>query len=599
LRWAASAAHADGPGLARAFIVALALLLAAAGPARAQEVPVALAIDGVSGAMLDNVRAYLTIAELAEEDTAPAERVRRAHRQARAEIERALQPFGHYTPTLRLRLDTGEDGWTARYRIEPGPQTRIAALELALTGPGAEEPALRRIIADSALAPGEPLHHAEYSATKRDLIETAVESGYLDAEFRHSTLEVRPQAAEADIRLVLATGPAYHFGEVRVEQTILDKDLVARLVPVATGDRLTSARLLDLQFALSGSDYFQRVNVDIQRARARPLPGAGEDAVAVPVVVQTEPRPPRKYSLGFGYGTDTGARVSAGMEFRHINRHGHRIRTDMLVSEVRQNYGASYQVPIGNVRTDHMTFSGTYQRAELGDGISRKYSLGVSRDRQWHGWQRSLYTRYAIERYEFVDDTRKSRLLTPGISLSRTRTDDPIRVRNGWSVYGDVHGAHEDVLANVSFTQVRTRLQAVFGLGTRVRLLGRVEAGADFTQGLGKLPASERFFAGGDRSVRGYAYQSLAPEQDGEVVGGQYLAAGSVEADLRVMGNWGVAAFYDLGNAANDWPPEPKAGAGGGLRWFSPIGTIRLDYAVPLDDPDRTYRIHFSMGPDL
>ncbi|MFB6260800.1 MAG: BamA/TamA family outer membrane protein, partial [Thiohalorhabdaceae bacterium] len=86
---------------------------------------------------------------------------------------------------------------------------------------------------------------------------------------------------------------------------------------------------------------------------------------------------------------------------------------------------------------------------------------------------------------------------------------------------------------------------------------------------------------------------------EGAVVGGQYLAAAKFEADLRVIGNWGVAAFYDAGNAANEWPPEPVSGAGGGLRWFSPIGTIRLDYAVPLDDPDRDFRIHFSMGPEL
>ncbi|HKJ71508.1 MAG TPA: autotransporter assembly complex family protein [Gammaproteobacteria bacterium] len=609
---ATAPARGNGPGRTRAIAVAGLLLpglllpglllLALIAPARgADQRTLTVAIDGVSGDLLDNVRAYLSIVELAKGKDLDGDRVRRAHRQAPEEIRRALQAFGHYRPTISARLETTDSGWVAHYRIQPGPVVQIAGVEIRVTGPGADDPALRQVIADSPLGRGQPLRHAEYTGTKRRLINTAVETGYLDAEYTTSALRVRPAAGEANIRLVLATGPAYHFGEVRVVQDILDPDLIHGLVPVESGQRLTSARLLDLQFALSDSDYFQRVSVDVQRARAEPMPGADADtAVRVPVVVQTAPRPRRKYSLGGGYGTDTGPRVTAGVEFRRLNRRGHRFRTDMLVSQVRTSLSARYQIPIGNVRSEAVSFTGSYQRAELGDGTSRKYTVGVSRDREWLGWQGSLYTRYSVERFEFSHDTEQTRLLTPGISLSRSRADDPVHTRRGWSVYGDVHGAREGVLADVSFAQVHGRLQSVLSLGSRLRLLGRAEAAADFSRGFAELPASERFFAGGDRSVRGYAYQSLAPTNaDGDVVGGKYLATGSLEADLRVFGNWGVAAFYDVGNASNDWPPQAKRGAGGGLRWFSPIGTIRLDYAVPLDDPDRAYRIHFSMGPDL
>lgn len=598
---AASIAHRDaGPGPARAFVVAcLGLLLAF--PAAAER-RLEVAITGVSGDLLDNVRAYLSMEDLKGTADLEEDQVRRAHRQAESEIRQALQAFGHYRPTIRSRLETTPEAWVARYAVEPGPAVHIADLEITVAGPGADDPKLRRVIAETQLQEGAPLRHADYTATKRKLIETAVAGGYLDAEYRASELRVRPAAGEADIRLLLATGPAYHFGEVRVAQEILEPSLVARMVPVAPGDRLTSRRLLELQFALADTDYFQRVSVDIQRERAVPMDGSAGPAGAlrVPVVVQTEPRPPRKYRLGFGYGTDTGPRLSAGLELRRINRAGHHFRTDLMVSQVRQNLAARYQIPIANVRTDRLSFTGSYQRAELGDGISDKYTLGISRDRVLQGWQNSLYTRYSLERFEFTDDTEVSRLLTPGLSLSRTQADNAIRTHRGWSFYLDVHGAREGFLADTSFTQVRGRLQAVLGLGSRLRLLARGEAAADFTGRFGKLPASERFFAGGDRSVRGYAYQSLAPKNAaGDVVGGQYLSTGSVEADLRVIGNWGVAAFYDAGNAADEWPPTPVAGAGGGLRWFSPIGTIRLDYAVPQDAPDRDYRIHFSMGPDL
>ncbi|MEF8792048.1 autotransporter assembly complex protein TamA [Thiohalorhabdus sp.] len=590
-----------GPGPARAF-VCLCLLLGHPLPAVAEEGGGSVEISGVSGEVRDNVRAYLGITDLAGSAEAEPEQVRRAHRQAPEEIRRALQPFGYYQPTVRANLATEAEGWTARYRVDPGPAVRIAGLEVAVVGPGADDDALNQVITDSALQRGERLHHGDYTNTKRKLIETAVQRGYLDAVYRRNELRVRPEAGKAEIHLVLASGPAYHFGDIRVVQEILAKDLVARMVPVQAGDRLTSGRLLDLQLALSDTPYFQRVNVDLQRSRAKPLhpEGNGAGAVAVPVVVATDPRASRKYSLGLGYGTDTGPRLSAGLELRRLNRSGHRFRTDLMVSAVRQDFSARYLIPIGDPRTDTMSFTGSYARSELGDGISHKYSVGISRDRRWRGWQRSIYTRYAMERFVFSDESQRSRLFTPGISLSRTRSDDPVRPRRGWSLFADVHGAHEDLLADSRFTQLRSRLQAVLGLGSRVRLLARLEVGANFTDDFAALPASERFFAGGARSVRGYAYQSLAPENAaGDVVGGQHLASGKIEADLRAIGNWGVAAFYDAGNAADDWPPEPKAGAGGGLRWFSPIGTIRLDYAVPLDNPDRDFSIHFSMGPDL
>jgi len=587
-----------GPGLARALLV-VCLLVAIPGPSGAAAPELSVEITGVEGEVLENVRAFLTITDLVGTEGLTADRVRRAHRRADAEIRRALQPFGHYRPQVRTRLATSESGWVARYRVAPGPAVRIDELEVTATGPGADDPALHMAIDESPLAKDQPLRHADYSATKRDLIETAVQAGYLDAEYRRSQLRVYPEAGKADIHLVLATGPAYYFGDIRVRQAILNADLVRRLVPAAPGDRLTSDRLLDLQFALSNTEYFQRVSVDIRRDRAEPFPEAGE-AVQVPVEVKTEPRPPRRYSFGLGYGTDTGPRFSAETEFRRINRRGHRIAADLLVSGVRQHVGARYQIPIANVRTDRMSFTGSYQRAELGDGFSHKYTFGVSRDRMWLGWQRSIYARYAIERFELARDTQRRRFLTPGISLSRSRADDAIRTRRGWSLYLDLHSAQEGWLSDTTFTQARGRLQTVLGLGPRLRLLGRAEAGANFTDRFAELPGSERFFAGGDRSVRGYAYQSLAPEDDtGEVIGGQYLTTASIEADLRVVGNWGVAAFYDLGNASDEWPPATVAGAGGGLRWFSPIGTIRLDYAVPLDDPDRAFRIHFSMGPDL
>ena len=109
-----------------------------------------------------------------------------------------------------------------------------------------------------------------------------------------------------------------------------------------------------------------------------------------------------------------------------------------------------------------------------------------------------------------------------------------------------------------------------------------------------------RFFAGGDNSVRGYGFEDIGPlNDDGDVIGGSYRIDGSIEIDWLFREQWALALFVDSGDAFNNTELDLKTGAGFGLRWYSPVGPIRLDFAHPFDDPDKDFRIHISLGPDL
>ena len=132
------------------------------------------------------------------------------------------------------------------------------------------------------------------------------------------------------------------------------------------------------------------------------------------------------------------------------------------------------------------------------------------------------------------------------------------------------------------------------------RVLIRGELGYTEVTDVTELPASIRFFAGGDSSVRGFAYESLGPEDEsGDVIGGRHLATGSLEVDHPITERWHLAAFTDAGNAFNTINEfEPRHSAGLGVRWRSPLGPIRLDIARAIDE-HRDWRIHLSMGPDL
>lgn len=165
------------------------------------------------------------------------------------------------------------------------------------------------------------------------------------------------------------------------------------------------------------------------------------------------------------------------------------------------------------------------------------------------------------------------------------------------SVNASFSGAAKALASDVSFLRADISARFIFPLGPgRVLLHG--ELGAIAANDFSALPVALRFYAGGDSSVRGYAYQSIGPRNaNGLVVGGKYLKIASVEYDFPIVGPWGVAGFFDAGNASNSFNSRWNEGIGIGVRYRTPIGAVRLDFAHPIAHPELGfYRIQLSIG---
>jgi translocation and assembly module TamA len=570
----------------------------ACGAAAALAAPVALAelevaIVGVDGPERRNVEARLGIQAYADDDGEDEAQIRRLHRQAEDEIRSALQAYGYYAPDIRASLQAEDGDWRARYEIDPGAPTLLDTVRIEVTGEGREFPALADVARDSKLRSGERLLHEEYEATKTALARAAYENGFLDARFTEHTLRVEPLRRRADIALALETGPRYYFGEVSVEQEGLDPEFVTRYVPIVPGAPFEPAKLLEAQFALSDLGYFASIDVQARRERAVDR--------HIPIVIATTKRPPRRYDAGIGYGTDTGARLTLGAELRQLTDTGHKVRSDLRVSEIKNLIGFDYRIPLGTRAADNLGFATTFVDEKIGDGTSRRYDFAITLSRTPGDWQRQLYVKHQYEE-SFVPatGTDATKLLMPGVALSRGELDDPIHARLGWSLFLDLHGGHEAVISDVNFLQGRALIRGVLPLGPRARLLGRAEFGASSVDDFRTLPASQRFFAGGDQSVRGYPYQSLGPQDAaGKVIGGEYLTTYSGEVEYRVYKNWGAAAFLDLGGAGDDPGPKLYRGVGIGLRYRAPVGTVQVDLAHPLDDEEGGLRPHLGIRVGL
>ena len=555
----------------------------------------AVDITGVKDELKDNVEVYLGIVGITKDKKArPKEaEIRRLHLRAPAEIKKALQPFGYYDVNVASSLTKKEKTWQASYKIDKGPVTRLDKVEIRVDGEGRDQPPLKKLLQQANIKPGQQLQHKKYSTLKASLFDTAYGMGYLDAKYKQSRIAVRPEKQLADIELLFDTGPRYFFGDITIEQDILRPEFVAKFVQVKPNDPFETQRLIDLQLALSDSDYFRQVELNSEKNKARDQ--------HVPVTVRTRPAKTQKYEASVGYGTDTGPRLGLGTKFRRINRRGHQWRSDLRLSAVQSSLASQYKIPMGDVASEFFDFTALADQRYINDVEATNYAVGSSLNQNRWGGRRRISLALEHESWAFGDLNRRSAThLIPGINYTRKIADDPLFTRKGYSVNLTLLGAAENVLADTTFIQAHVSGRAVLPLASKGRLLLRAEYGATETDDFIDLPPSKRFFAGGAGSVRGYGYEEISPrDAERNLIGGQYLATASVEADYLLWGNFGLAVFYDVGNAADDPNMDLLAGAGIGFRYRSPVGMIRLDLAHPFDDPDSSFAFHISIGPDL
>ncbi|WP_324768116.1 autotransporter assembly complex family protein [Pokkaliibacter plantistimulans] len=549
-------------------------------------------IEGVKGELADNVEAYLGIEKLTKGTLPGPARIRYLHRQAELQIAQALAPFGYYRPHIESNLEQQGDNWIAHYVIDPGTAVPYGKINVQISGPGEKDRVLQGVIRDSGLKSGKPLRHADYEALKSKLQSQAADRGYYDAHFTTQTLAIDMADYQANIDLILDTGPRYRIGAVRFADAPVRKSLLERYVTFERGDYVSTRRLLDLQSSLVDSEYFSRVEVQPQWDEAQ-----GDE---VPVDVVLEPNKRTRYRFGVGYGTDTGARMRFDQTRRWINDRGHRFNTSILLSQVNNDLVLNYIIPGKHPQTDQYTFRTQYSTENSDTTDSTTLAVGSSWQKKLdNGWQRIMSLDLEQEDYTVDDEEYSSLFLIPSSTWSVTRSRNPLRAAEGYRLSFALRGAAESVLSDTNFVQAEASGKYVTTLTPRTRLLTRADLGATWAGDFDQIPTSHRFYAGGDNSIRGYGYKELGPtNSSGSVIGGKYLVVGSVEADYQFKEDWRVAAFVDTGNAFNDYRESMVTGAGFGLRWQSPVGPVRIDLAKPLND-ERSFRIHFTLGPDL
>ena len=593
------------------WVAPLCLLLCVSPPGYAG---VDVDVRGIDDPLRSNVLAYLSFERYKHSDDVSRDTLERLHNRVEREVQSALRPFGYYEPEVHSELTEVKRGdWRVTIDINPGKPILMEAVDVQVTGPGAVDPLFQRITTRLPLHPGDRLDHSLYDGIKSDLQRTAATYGYLDGKMTRNELIVDPKNHSAKAQLALETGQRYLFGATMIEQAAVSDALVRRYLRYTQGDPFDLTQLLRTQFALDDAQYFTDLEV---------LPGDPDrNTHIVPVNIRAKPNRRHRYSLGAGYATDTGPRGTLTWEDRRINQYGHRFDVLLEAAQVtRYSLQSSYIIPIGDPAVEKLSFDSTIEQRQLADVTARTQSIGPSVTKVDGPFQHVWFVKAMRTTSESLVEARTDRMLVPGVDLAtvpKGYLGEPLFERG---LFVELRGSHSSIGSDADFIQMHVQAERVFDFFPKWHLLLRDELGVTAVSRFSDLPAVIRFFAGGDNSVRGFAYNDLSPTQtvclkdahgnpiiapNGQCetaavkVGGKDLITGTVEVIRDLPRNFGVATFFDYGNAFDRFGDPLEYSVGVGVRLRLPVVTLGIDVAQPISRPGAGPRLHINFSPKL
>jgi translocation and assembly module TamA len=478
--------------------------------------------------------------------------------------------------------------------ITPGPPTRIEQVDIRVSGEAQHDQDFIRMIARSRLKKGDTLNHGDYDALKAKFRSLALQKGYLNARFEQSRLEVTPDKNQAAVILHFNSGIRYQFGRTVIIGSQIDLERVSSLQTYRAGEPYDISKVSAFNQNLSDTDWFSSALVEPDFSQLK-------QSRALPMKVTLKPAAKNQIETGLGYSTDVGIQGSLKWNKPWINARGHSFSSSLSLSDPEQVITASYKIPLKDVL--HQYYQIQYGLKKVNNLDTQSLESNFSVERHWrlsNGWNRTIFTRYLIENYEqgILDDV--GQFVLPGVTFTRTRTRGKRLLSWGDKETFTIEYGNAHFFSETDLLRVQAGTSWIRTYNEDHRLLLRLDGGANFVREFNRVSPSLRFFAGGDNSIRGYDYESISPkDSSGALTGAKYIATSSLEYQYQLTGNWWGALFFDYGDAFSK-TPDWKRGTGFGIRWVSPLGPVRIDFAWGLNKPvSEQFRIHFTLGPEL
>jgi translocation and assembly module TamA len=557
-----------------------------------QKVRYAVEING-AGALTDLLNDYLEIRQHVADPDLSLEELQRLAAAAPQQIRELLATEGYFSPTVEYALRQQGDRWLARYDVNPGTPSRVEAVDIRFKGdiadgPHAQPQRINRLRRQWSLTPGERFRQAEWNNAKSTLLKGLLNRDFPAAKITDSEARIDPQSRSATLTVEVDSGPVFTFGPLQIQGLKrYSREMIERLNPIRTGEPFTQEKLTELQARLQDSGYFRTVFATIEVDPAHPR--------NVPVRLDLVENERRRLSLGIGFSTDTGARAQVKWLDRHFLDHDWRLESELRLDRKTPLLGTDLYFPARDNGWSP-SLGAHYERTDIANEINDRIRLDARMAGPIKTDEEIWGVSYLAEQQRIVNsDTNNRRALVASYTYTRRRVDNLISPRRGYVAAIELTGGPRGIVNEANIGRILGRVNWLSPIDRRWLVVARGQVGQVVGASRNAVPSELLFRAGGNQSVRGYAFNSLGVPQAGAVVGGRVLAVLSAELVYQLTPTWGAAIFQDAGNAADSWREfRLVQGTGVGARWRSPIGPVNVDLAY--GHATRQPKLHFSVG---
>jgi translocation and assembly module TamA len=586
-----------GRTMGRCLLALILIFCAARATPAAADITYRTEIQGVEDRQL--ARDLRDASQLVQQQNRPPASEVALRRRAEADRERldtVLRAAGYYDATIAFDIDLADERAVVRVNIDPGPRYTLASV--SFVAPDGKKPPLIDRYAPLAfgLKLGEPALSRPVLDAEQRIVRTLAEHGFPLAKVTSRRAVVDRATKTMDVTYTVDAGPAAAFGPVTITGTHeVDADYIRRRI--AWGD----ANAFDIRFIeqtrkeLVASGLFSTIQI-------RPADSVGPDG-RIPITIEVTERPPRSIAVGLNYDTSLGVSGRTYWEHRNVFGDAERLRVTGELGEKRQGVQGNFRRPdIAAVNQDFV--STALVERELFDAYNRRRALvsaGMEQrfDTMWIVGASLQAERTHIEQ---PDRTFDYTLFGLPLLLRHDNTDDPLDPTEGSRQIFSTTPYYGPDLGFLTSRLQGTAYHA-FDDAKNYVIAGYATIGSTIGESLNSLPKDKRFYAGGGGSVRGYGFQKAGPlDSNGDPIGGRSLLELGVELRVKVTETIGIVPFVEGGNVYDTTLPDFGErlffGAGLGLRYFTPIGPIRLDVAFPLDKrpEDKAFQVYISIG---
>ncbi len=587
------------------------LLLSADREARAAEATQIKFTVSVKGTKLpDEIKAQIADAVVlgkATDTSQPATlgQLRRRANEEALHLNKVLRSQAYFNGRIEAVIEEASGGGFAlTYRVTLGPRTMIRSFTILYSDHPRDEADLIGDATALGLKPNRAARAQRIIDLTGDALTWLENHGHPTPKLVKREVIVDLAAQVADITLTINAGEPKYFGALRLKNESAEEagrtktDYIEDLAAFKEGDLFDRRKADETVANLRGTGLFDQVAIDIVDADGNRV---------TPDLTLTE-RAKRSVGIGASWSSDEGAGTKSFWEHRNLFGRAEKLHLELSVAQTKQAAKAEFTKP-RFLRPDQSligSFEFANEETDAYSELSTKLGAGLSR-KLTPTLQGTAGVSFEIYRTEENSGGHSYRLFGVPLTLRYDGSDNLLDPTEGSRLSGAFTpyvGTSAGSPAAFSKFEASGSTYWSFGKRPDVTLALRGRYGLMLAQETLDVPGSLRFYAGGGGSIRGYAYQLVGPlDAANDPTGGRSVVEASSEARWRVSESFGIVAFVDTGNAYSTSTPQPSKGlqwgAGLGLRYYTPIGPVRADFAVPLNKRpgiDDSFQVYFSLG---